>query len=148
MVSRSQCNNGSAFGVIRKDSCLQGRHAQLVLLLTNGDSHVQSIYAQSVHLARRVDSCFLGARSILINLRDLKQNYVLLFLFLPNSLKKISYIVKSIKTMVYIFPETSVRNYVTNVAALLSLTAMNVSWTPIQTLTIETYPTVVRYVKA
>ncbi|XP_053392444.1 organic cation transporter protein-like [Mercenaria mercenaria] len=42
------------------------------------------------------------------------------------------------------FQETSFRNNLINVAALLSLTAINCSWSPVQTLTIENYPTVVR----
>ncbi|XP_053392451.1 solute carrier family 22 member 21-like isoform X2 [Mercenaria mercenaria] len=42
------------------------------------------------------------------------------------------------------FPETKVRNQLSNVAAIVSLTAINACWSPIQTLTIELYPTVVR----
>ncbi|XP_060589533.1 solute carrier family 22 member 15-like [Ruditapes philippinarum] len=40
--------------------------------------------------------------------------------------------------------ETNIRNKVSNAAALISLTAISASWSPIQTLTIEIYPTVVR----
>ncbi|XP_060567569.1 organic cation transporter protein-like [Ruditapes philippinarum] len=42
------------------------------------------------------------------------------------------------------FEETSSRNTLINVTALLALTAINCSWSPVQTLTIENYPTVVR----
>lgn len=44
----------------------------------------------------------------------------------------------------YRFKESSVRNHLINTAAILALTSMNAAWSPIQTLTIETYPTVVR----
>lgn len=44
----------------------------------------------------------------------------------------------------YRFSASVVRNNLANISALLSLTAINAAWSPIQTLTIETYPTVVR----
>ncbi|XP_053381478.1 organic cation/carnitine transporter 2-like [Mercenaria mercenaria] len=40
--------------------------------------------------------------------------------------------------------KTKVRDQLSNVAAIVSLTAINACWSPIQTLTIEIYPTVVR----
>ncbi|KAL4239283.1 hypothetical protein ACF0H5_000100 [Mactra antiquata] len=44
----------------------------------------------------------------------------------------------------YRFEETDLRKSVTNVSAIISLIAINAAWSPVQTLTIETYPTVVR----
>ncbi|KAL4239494.1 hypothetical protein ACF0H5_000309 [Mactra antiquata] len=44
----------------------------------------------------------------------------------------------------YRFEETSFRNKLTNASALISLIAIHQIWSPIQTLTVELYPTVVR----
>ncbi|XP_060576896.1 organic cation/carnitine transporter 2-like [Ruditapes philippinarum] len=44
----------------------------------------------------------------------------------------------------YRFRDSLVRGQLTNSAAIIALIAVNTAWSPIQTLTIETYPTVVR----
>ncbi|KAL4239284.1 hypothetical protein ACF0H5_000101 [Mactra antiquata] len=44
----------------------------------------------------------------------------------------------------YRFEETEVIDTVTNIAAIISLIGINVAWSPLQTITLETYPTVVR----
>ncbi|XP_053392449.1 organic cation transporter protein-like [Mercenaria mercenaria] len=44
----------------------------------------------------------------------------------------------------YRFKESSIRDHLTNAAAITALAVVTSAWSPIQTLTIETYPTVVR----
>jgi hypothetical protein len=44
----------------------------------------------------------------------------------------------------FIILDSPVRGQLTNSAAIIALIAVNTAWSPIQTLTIETYPTVVR----
>ena len=46
--------------------------------------------------------------------------------------------------MLCVIVESGVKDKLTSVSALISLTAINAAWSPIQTITIETYPTVVR----
>ena len=49
------------------------------------------------------------------------------------------------KTLMFLFADTDKKGAITNGFAIVANLGMAMAWGPVQTLTIETFPTVIRY---